>query len=42
MTDQQLKFRAKYWVEITDEAYGTYSTKSSNKIQDNYAEVKSL
>ena len=32
-TDQLLKFRAKYWVEIKDEAYGTYSTNSQPKFK---------
>ena len=32
-TDQLLKFRAKYWVEIKDEAYGTYSTNSQTKFK---------
>ena len=33
MTNQLLKFRAKYWVEIKDEACGTYSTNSQIKFK---------
>ena len=32
-TNQLLKFGAKYWVEIKDEAYGTYSTNSQTKFK---------
>ena len=32
-TNQLLKFRAKYWIEIKDEAYGTYSTNSQTKFK---------
>ena len=32
-TDQLLKFTVKYWVEIKDEAYGTYSTNSQTKLK---------